>query len=731
MRSFRLTFPAEVTVDGVADILATLAAESRGTVLAPAPATTLETLITAGGVSWWVLVDGRRARRLQSATERSLPGLRWDEADRPQLEITRAIELRVSSDQRLLDASRAEAAVGRILGVSGELAAGEALLVQWQIGSWLTRSPIQPAPATQSSSGIWTLPDWGLHLGGAERVQAARKKQEDHIFAAVGRVAVAGATGRRATQLLHAVIGGYQILRAPGVGITTRMLPSWWVRRQLDATAVPQLGPAMRLTATELATVIGWPVGNPQLPGVRYPASTRLRVDDRSLVDRPHPHARIVGASAYPAQATKSVLLRPEDGLRHLHVVGPTGVGKSTLLSHLILSDIAAGRGVVAIDPKGDLADEILARVSERDVERIVVIDPTDTAPVGFNPLEGDAIGIDGLMHVMRSLWSASWGPRLGDVLHAGLLTLTARPGHSLAELPLLLTDETFRRPLVSAAVAQDPLGLGTFWPWFDNLSDDARAQVLAPIMNKLRAFLLRPQLRAVVGQPTPRFDLNAVFTRRAVVLVRLPKGELGTDSAQLLGSLLMAHLWRLSLARTAISASKRHPVFFYLDEFQEFLRLPVDLADALVQARGLGVGLVLAHQHLDQLDKTVRAAVLANTASRVAFRLDHDDASVIAKRSGGRLRAADLSGLAAYEAYASLLANGEPTPYGSIQTLPLGPPRRDPAVVIAQSRDRYGVERSETEATLRALIETGGTPGQRGPAGPIGGRKRSPGDES
>lgn len=731
MKSFRLTFPTEVTIESVADVLATLAAEGRGSALSPATATTLETLITVGSVSLWMRLDGRRARRLQSAAERSLPGLRWDEADRPDLNVTRAIELRVSGDQRLLDASRAEAAVGRLLGVSGELATGEAVLVQWQIGSWMTRSPIPPASANQRGPGLWTLPDWQPRPTTSDQVQAARKKQDDHVFAAVGRVAVAGATGRRANQLLYAVIGSYQLLRAPGVGISTRLLPSWLVRRRLDAAVLPQLGPAIRLTATELATVIGWPVGNPVLPGVRYPASTRLRVDDRSLIAHPEPGARLVGTSAFPAQASKGIVLRPEDALRHLHVLGPSGVGKSTLLCHLILADIAAGRGLVAIDPKGDLAEAILSRVSAADAERIVLIDPSDPVPVGFNPLDGDAVGIDGVMHVMRSLWSSSWGPRLGDVLHSGLLTISALPGHSLAELPVLLTDAAFRRPLVSAAVAKDPLGLGTFWPWFDNLSDDARAQVLAPIMNKLRAFLLRPQLRAVLGQATPRFDLSEVFTHRAVVLVRLPKGELGSEAAQLLGSLLVANLWRLSLARTAVSASRRHPVFFYLDEFQEFLRLPVNLADALVQARGLGVGLVLAHQHLDQLDRAVRAAVLANAASRIAFGLDHDDATVIAKRSGGRLRPQDLSGLAAYEAYASLLANGETTPYGSIQTLPLPPARFDPRATAARCRVRYGINRDETEAALRALIETGRSPEKRGPAGPIGGRRRSPGGDS
>lgn len=728
MKSFRLGFPAEVTADGVAEVLTTLAGEPRGSALAPAHPTVAETLLSPTGVSWWVRLDGRRARRLQAASSRVLPGLRWDEAERPTFQANYAVELRAANSDRLLDTDLAPAAVARLLGVAGELHGGEAVLVQWQIGPTVSRSAIAPA-SSSSSSPWWSLPTWEQADRTNEEVTALRKKQSQHVFFAIGRIAVAGATGKRAYQLVAAALGGYHLLRAPGAGLSTRWLPSWWVTRRLDRAATS--GAAMRLTATELAAVIGWPIGNPALRGVRYPEATLRPVDERSLQPRPKIGARVVGTSAYPGQGDKAVVQRPEDGLRHTWILGPSGVGKSTLLANLILTDIAAGRGVVAIDPKGDLADEILARISDRDAERVVVIDPSDPCPVGFNPLDGDRLGIDGVLHVMSSIWSGSWGPRLGDTLHAGLLTLAAKPGHSLAELPVLLTDPSFRRPLVSAAVAQDRLGLGTFWPWFDNLSDDARAQVLAPIMNKLRAFLLRPQLRAVLGQARPRFDLNDIFTNQAVVLVRLPKGELGGEAAQLLGSLLVSHLWRLSLARTAVPATRRQPVFIYLDEFQEFLRLPVDLADALVTARGLGVGLVLAHQHLDQLDRSVRSAVLANAASRVAFRLGFEDAKVMAKHSRGGLRPEDLTGLGAYEAYASLLVKGEATSYGSINTLALPPAERDPEVIKAQSRSRYGVDRKATEATLTALIDTGTTPGQDGPSGPIGGRRTNPGAES
>lgn len=725
MSSFRLAFPSEVTAEAVAGVLRVAAAEPRGTALRPATPLVFETLLSRREVGWWLTGPPPRLNHIRAAGERELPGLGWQPDDVPALSPVRAVELRVDSPERLLSIELAEATAQRLLGISAGLTKHEQLLIQWQVGAWLPRSPIRPSARPEPRT-IWNLPDWYMPSRDTEQVQAARKKQAEHVFAVVGRVAVAGAKDGRADQLLSSVVSAYQLLRAPGVGVSRRRFPSWLVRSRLDCRRVSQLGPPMRLTAAELAGVIGWPVGNPALPGVRYQTAVALPIDPRLLVAPSGGGRRVVGVSGYPGQAGKPVSLSLNDGLRHLHVLGPTGVGKSTLLDNLILQDIAAGRGLVAIDPKGDLVTDVLARVPERHRERIVVMDPTDPSPVGFNPLAGiqpagGGLGIDGIMHVLHSIWSSSWGPRLGDVLHAGLLTLSVEPGHGLPELPLLLSDPAFRRPLVRKAMAQDRLGLGSFWPWFDNLSDDARVQVLAPVMNKLRAFLLRPELRAVLGQAEPRFDLTSVFTERKCLLVRLPKGQLGTEGAQLLGSLLVAHLWRLSLRRAAIPADRRRPTFFYLDEFQEFLRLPLDLPDALVQARGLGVGLVLAHQHLDQLERPVRSAVLANAGSRIAFRLDFDDAAIFAKRSRGRLRPDDLSGLDAFQAYASLLEAGDSTAYGSLATTALGPTTGCPETLLALSRDRYGVPRTETEARLVGLVDG---PGQSPPMGVIGGRR-------
>ena len=325
---------------------------------------------------------------------------------------------------------------------------------------------------------------------------------------------------------------------------------------------------------------------------------------------------------------------------------------------------------------------------------------------------------------VFHGLNADNWGPRLQDILHAGLLTLTAQRDLTLCHLPLLYTNQGFRRRLVGAV--QQDIALGPFWAWFNALSDAERATVLAPVMNKLRAFLLRPRVRAVLGQPTPRFHLRQVFTERKVLLVNLAKGLLGPEAASLLGSLVLSQLWQTTLGRAAIAPDRRHPVFVYVDEWQDYLRLPTDLAEVLAQSRSLGVGLTLAHQHLAQLDANMRAAVLANARSRVVYQTAHDDAALLV-RGHAELAAEDIADLGPYEAYVQLVAGGAVSPFASARTLPPSPTCSDGVVLREQSRARYGVDRQVIETQLAALINGGGFE----PSGPVGSRPRTSVQES
>jgi hypothetical protein len=378
---------------------------------------------------------------------------------------------------------------------------------------------------------------------------------------------------------------------------------------------------------------------------------------------------------------------------------------------------------VVVVEPKGDLVNEVLARLPEERIDDVIILDPADKlAPVGLNPLlprgRSPELVADQVLAVFHGLWSSNWGPRLQDILHSSLLTLAARDDTSLCLLPALLTNPTVRQRL--RAQVDDPVGLEPFWAWFDSISDAERQQAIAPVLNKLRPFLLRPSVRAIVGQVQPRFRIDEVFTGRKIVLVSLAKGLIGPEAAALLGSLFIAELWQAILGRAGIAPQRRHVVPVYLDEFQDYVHLPTDMSDALAQARGLGVGLTLAHQHLAQLPGALRAGVLANARSRICFQLAGEDAQTMARFSEGFLDAKDFQRLHRFEAYARLVVDGEVSDYASIKTMPLAPATVDAARIRLLSRTRYGRPVAEVDAEIRQLIESAGI------EAPVGRRRRT-----
>src|ERR1700687_1297334 len=113
-----------------------------------------------------------------------------------------------------------------------------------------------------------------------------------------------------------------------------------------------------------------------------------------------------------------------EDRRRHLYVIGKTGSGKSTLLRNLIVQDIEAGRGLMLLDPHGDLAEELLDYIPPRRVEDVIYLAPADLShPVGFNLLErvepdDRPLVAANIVSTFKHIWGESWGPRLEYVLY-------------------------------------------------------------------------------------------------------------------------------------------------------------------------------------------------------------------------------------------------------------------------------------------------------------------------
>jgi TraM recognition site of TraD and TraG len=714
--AYELRLPRDLAADDVAAWLSHVVSGTqapRWGFVTPPPVA-LEVTATAPGIRHILLVPQRSSGTVLAGLRAAMPAVRFEQADdywvgRPAVSL--AAEARLTNLMRPLAHDRAERASSALLASLSPLEPGDVVVLQWLfVGS--TRTTLATARNTTSEALATLLGDTSTTRD-AEALAAARRKQEEPLLAAALRLGVSTPTPARTTSVFGWVWGCLRGLNAPGVRIVRRRLPPSVVAGRIARVAVPIVIWPLILNTRELTGLLGLPLGEVLVPGLAKGGARQL----------PPPFAMpsrgsVVAVSTYPGMTRRNLALTTSDRLRHTWVIGPTGVGKSTLLAAQIGQDIEAGRGVVVIDPKGgDLIRDVLDRMPASRAGDVMVLDPSATdRPVGLNLLDmargehAEELAVDHLVHLMASLWHSSWGPRTSDVLRNALLTLTytrAADGSrfTLVELPELLLNPAFRRFVVSQPGV--PPAVRPFWAGFEAMSDGERAQVIGPSLNKLRSLTTRTALRLMLGQ-SAGIRLDEVFTRRRIILVSLPAGVIGSDTAALVGSLVMAGLWQATLARVAVPAERRHPVMVYLDEFQTVMRLPVDLADMLAQARGLGVGLVLAHQYLGQLSAEIRTAVLGTARTQICFQVEYDDAKILASRFAP-LTQADLSNLSAYEIAMRPCVGGATLAPVTGRTLPLATPTTDGAALAEASRARFGVARAVVEAALKSRVDGSG----------------------
>ena len=567
----------------------------------------LELRASAGQATW--AVGSRAGERLARVVRELVPGCRVSRGfSRPA--VSQAVVVSARPIGAGLATERLASVVRAVLAALAVTAKDEELVVQLQLGRRFSPQAlgrVEPQGWLELL-GLVPIPSLSGERGRRMRAQVGR-----HRAAVCLRLGVRAASPLRQRVLLQGLLGALRLLEGPGVRLRARTEHP----AKLDAVRRPWRA-GLELGAGEIVAMAGWPVGELPLPllGSGHPRLVAPPPEVGSGSSQ-----RVVGASAVPGE-TGLVRLPITDAVYHTHLLGPTGVGKSTVLLSLALADAAEGRGLLLLDPKGDLATDFVARLPQERAGDVVVLDPTNPCPVGFNPLVGPpelaVVTAEAVLGVLAELFRDSWGIRTADILSAALLTLARIPQATLVWLVPLLTNPAFRRRVLALA-PPDPLGTDVFWQGYEAKPVRTQAVEVAPVLNKLRQLMLRPGLRAMLGQAQPRFGLTDLLERRRIVVVNLNQGLLGAGAARLLGTLLISQLWQHLLARQAEPPQRRQIVSVYIDEVQAFLAgLPGSLADALAQARSLGAAFHLAHQYRGQLSTEMMQAVETNTRSKV-----------------------------------------------------------------------------------------------------------------
>jgi hypothetical protein len=495
---------------------------------------------------------------------------------------------------------------------------------------------------------------------------------------------------------LRPIVSAFQALDGEN---RLRVARVWWPLG-FDSALIKRLGPgptSMVLSPAEAAQLFHLP-----LAGVPMD-SARVRVMPR----RP---SSVAGEGSVLCRLDDdrgaAVKISQTDRRHHLHAVGPTGAGKSTLLLNLALQDIEAGIGVGVIDPKGDLIRDLLERIPTQHANRVILLDPsTRERPVGLNVLECDdpsqrELVTDGVVTIFRKNFERFWGPRTDDVLRAALLTLLRHPGATLTEVPLLLLNQRVRARLTKNL--GDPIGLKPFWQEYEAQTEGQRLQMVGPVLNKLRTFLMRPTVRNVLGQSRSTIDLREVIDGGGILLVNLAKGAIGEETSRLVGSFVVSRLWQAALARASRPEAWRPDFNLYLDEFHNYLHLPQSIDDVLAEARAYRLNLTLANQHLAQLHESTRQAVASNARTRIVFQCGPDDARQVA-RDFEPLTVHQLQSLDRFQIAIRLSVDGHTLPpfTGTTLAAPVGLGEEHAAALAAASLDRYGRPVAEVEAEI------------------------------
>jgi hypothetical protein len=423
------------------------------------------------------------------------------------------------------------------------------------------------------------------------------------------------------------------------------------------------------------------------------------------------------------------------DRLKHMYVIGKTGVGKSTMLENMAIQDIQNGEGIIFIDPHGSTAEKLLDFIPEDRVKDVIYFDPSDAEfPLAFNIMED--VGFDqrhnvvsGLMGVFERLWADSWSARMQYILQNTLLALLEYPNTTLIDVNRMLINKEFRNEVVSKITDQV---VKSFWvEEFANYGDRYTQEATPAIQNKVGQLVSNPLVRNIIGQPKSSFDLRRAMDERKIVICNLAKGKMGDSNSTMIGAVLVIRTYLAAMSRAKETAGNQRllpPCYFYVDEFQNVVNKA--FANILSESRKYGLGLIIANQFIAQLNEkdttTVKDAVFGNVGTTVVFKVGPLDAQELEPLFEPTFTVEDMVGLGVGQIYLTLSIDGITSPPFSAQTLPPidEPPFSFRKQVIQLARDKYATPKAEVEDFIQKRFEafpltpakkTGGSGGASG----------------
>lgn len=539
-----------------------------------------------------------------------------------------------------------------------------------------------------------------LFVNAPELTKAAQEKTAKSLYAAVLRVAVKSERFERTVEIARDLASSLRVFAHPrGNELIPLSNDSYPFHEHVeDVLRRQSRRVGMLINSDELIGLVHLPSS-----AVRSPAFARQTSKTKSAPAIVRQERGLLLGTNERAGDIVSVRLTPEQRVRHCHIIGASGTGKSTLLFNLIREGIEAGEGLAVLDPHGDLIDRICGVIPTERVKDVVLVDPSDTEySVGFNILSANSdveknLLASDLVAVFQRL-STSWGDQMNSVLQNAILAfLESERGGTIVDLRRFLIEPAFRSDFLKSVNDSEVV-----YYWQKSFPHLLGNKSVGSLLTRLDSFLAQKPIRYMVSQRENRLDLAHIMDSGKIFLPKLPEGLLGRENSYLLGALLVSKFQQIVMSRQAQQIAARRDFWLYIDEFANFIT--PSLAEILSGARKYRIGLTLAHHELHQLkrDADVASAVMSHPFTRIVFRVGDADAKELA-RGFAYFEANDFRNLEAGHA----ICRVERSDYDFNMRVPLpletdaesAAARRQE--VITASRKKYGRLRTDIEATL------------------------------
>ena len=387
-----------------------------------------------------------------------------------------------------------------------------------------------------------------------------------------------------------------------------------------------------------------------------------------------------LGTNTYQSQKRK-VYIRNEDRFRHFYIIGQTGTGKSSVIQIMAQQDFHEGRGLCVIDPHGSLIEDLLPYIPRERADDVIYFNPADTErPMGLNLLEAetqeekDLIALDAMNMMVKMFGEEIFGPRIQDYFRNGCLTLMddEEEGGAITDLVKLFTDDEWQRYKVGKV--KNPI-VRSFWEkQMPATGAREKGEMIPYFAAKFGQFYTNTLMRNIVGQTRSAFDISRCMNEGKIILMNLSKGLIGDINAQLLGMIVVSKIQVAAMRRQRQTTGDRKDYFLYIDEFQNFVTPSIE--SILSEARKYRLGLILAHQYLDQLEKenklsgnvSLKGAVFGNVGSMMFYKIGPQDAEICAKEMAPVFSEQDLVNMEAFKGAIKISVDGQPSRPFSIE---------------------------------------------------------------